>query len=44
VGLEFINTTLDELAKNGKLADLQKQWFGYTMNLPSSGYLPEGAV
>ncbi len=40
----FINTSLDELAKNGKLADLQKKWFGYTMNLPASGYLPEGAV
>jgi polar amino acid transport system substrate-binding protein len=40
----FINTSLDELAKSGKLADLQKQWFGYTMNLPSNGYLPEGAV
>jgi polar amino acid transport system substrate-binding protein len=40
----FINTSLDELAKNGQLASLQKKWFGYTMNLPASGYLPEGAV
>ena len=40
----FINTSLDELTKNGQLACLQKKWFGYTMNLPTSGYLPEGAV
>jgi polar amino acid transport system substrate-binding protein len=40
----FINTSLDELTRNGQLASLQKKWFGYTMNLPTSGYLPEGAV
>jgi len=40
----FINTSLGELAKDGQLAQLQKKWFGYTMNLPASGYLPEGAV
>jgi polar amino acid transport system substrate-binding protein len=40
----FINTSLSELAKDGQLAQLQKKWFGYTMNLPASGYLPEGAV
>ena len=40
----FINTSLDELSKNGQLATLQKKWFGYTMNLPTSGYLPTGSV
>jgi polar amino acid transport system substrate-binding protein len=40
----FINTSLTELAKNGQLEQMQKKWFGYTMNLPTSGYLPEGAV
>jgi polar amino acid transport system substrate-binding protein len=40
----FINTSLTELAQNGQLAQMQKKWFGYTMNLPTSGYLPEGAV
>jgi len=40
----FINTSLNDLTKNGQLASLQKKWFGYTMNLPTSGYLPEGAV
>ncbi|MDN7495644.1 transporter substrate-binding domain-containing protein [Burkholderia gladioli] len=41
---DFINASLGELEKNGQLAQLQKKWFGYTMNLPTSGYLPEGAV
>ena len=40
----FINTSLDELSKNGQLSTLQKKWFGYTMNLPTSGYLPTGSV
>ncbi|WP_158907167.1 transporter substrate-binding domain-containing protein [Burkholderia sp. L27(2015)] len=40
----FINTSLDELSKNGQLATLQKKWFGYTMILPTSGYLPTGSV
>jgi len=40
----FINTSLTELAQNGQLAQMQKKWFGYTMKLPTSGYLPEGAV
>jgi polar amino acid transport system substrate-binding protein len=41
---DFINTSLAELTKNGQLAQMQQKWFGYTMNLPTSGYLPEGAV
>jgi polar amino acid transport system substrate-binding protein len=40
----FINTSLTELTQSGQLAQMQKKWFGYTMNLPTSGYLPEGAV
>jgi polar amino acid transport system substrate-binding protein len=40
----FINTSLNQLEQNGQLAQMQKKWFGYTMNLPTSGYLPEGAV
>ena len=39
----FINKTLEELAASGKLAQLQKKWFGKTMNLPTKGYLPKGA-
>ncbi|AJK50521.1 transporter substrate-binding domain-containing protein [Burkholderia plantarii] len=41
---DFINASLTELEKSGQLAQMQKKWFGYTMNLPTSGYLPEGAV
>jgi polar amino acid transport system substrate-binding protein len=40
----FINTSLNELTKSGQLDQMQKKWFGYTMTLPTSGYLPEGAV
>ncbi|MNR16990.1 membrane-bound lytic transglycosylase F [compost metagenome] len=40
----FINETLDEMRATGKLAELQKKWFGETMTLPTSGYLPEAAL
>ncbi len=40
----FINQTLDELRANGKLAELQKKWFGEAMNLPTKDYLPKGAL
>ncbi len=40
----FINDTIAEMKANGKLAELQKKWFGETMDLPATGYLPEGAL
>jgi polar amino acid transport system substrate-binding protein len=40
----FINQTLDEMRASGKLAALQKKWFGDTLKLPASGYLPKGAL
>ena len=40
----FINKTLEELAASGKLAALQKKWFGKTLNLPTKNYLPQGAL
>nr|WP_230413300.1 transporter substrate-binding domain-containing protein [Paraburkholderia antibiotica] len=40
----FINRTLDEMRANGKLAELQKKWFGEPLNLPTSDYLPKGAL
>lgn len=40
----FINKTLDEMRASGKLAELQKKWFGEPLNLPTSGYLPKGAL
>lgn len=40
----FINQTLEEMRANGKLAASQKKWFGETLDLPSAGYLPNGAL
>jgi len=40
----FINSFLDELRKSGKLDELQKKWFGTPMVLPTSSYLPAGAI
>lgn len=42
--LKFVNDTLDELQKDGTLAKLQTKWFGRPMTLPTSGYLPAGAL
>jgi len=42
--LTFVNDTLDELAKDGTLAKLQTKWFGAPLALPTTGYLPEGAL
>lgn len=41
---KFINDTLDEMRANGTLAKLQEKWFGKQLDLPTSGYLPEGAL
>ncbi len=41
---EFINQTFEEMRASGKLAELQKKWFGQTLQLPTSGFLPEGAL
>ena len=40
----FINQTLDELRASGKLAELQKKWFGEPLDLPTKNYLPNGAL
>ncbi|MGY6273525.1 transporter substrate-binding domain-containing protein [Achromobacter denitrificans] len=40
----FINQTLGEMRANGKLAELQKKWFGEPLDLPSENYLPAGAL
>jgi polar amino acid transport system substrate-binding protein len=40
----FINKTLEEMRANGKMAELQKKWFGEPLNLPTSGYLPKNAL
>ena len=32
------------MATYDALAELQKKWFGYEMEIPDSGYLPEGGI
>lgn len=41
---EYINSKIGELADSGKLKELQMKWFGFEMQTPSEGYLPEGAL
>lgn len=38
-----VNATLDKLAAEGTLKELQMKWFGFEMDLPED-YLPEGAL
>ncbi|WP_347310821.1 transporter substrate-binding domain-containing protein [Defluviimonas sp. SAOS-178_SWC] len=41
---DYLNDVIGELADSGKLTEWQQEWFGFTMDLPSEGYLPEGAL
>ncbi|WP_454688402.1 transporter substrate-binding domain-containing protein [Achromobacter aloeverae] len=41
---QFINSSLDEFRSSGKLAELQKKWFGGPMETPHADYLPSGAI
>ncbi|VVE14209.1 amino acid ABC transporter substrate-binding protein [Pandoraea pneumonica] len=41
---KFINDSFDEFRANGKLAALQKKWFGAPMETPHENYLPAGAI
>jgi polar amino acid transport system substrate-binding protein len=41
---DFINAKLKEMRDSGQLAQFQEKWFGYRMELPDKGYLPDGAV
>jgi polar amino acid transport system substrate-binding protein len=38
-----INVEFKRLRDSGEMAKLQQKWFGHTMEIPDSGYLPEGA-
>ena len=40
---DAINVEIKRLNDSGKLAELQQKWFGFKMELPDSGYMPEGA-
>ena len=41
---DYLNDVIGELADSGKLTEWQQEWFGFTMDLPSEDYLPEGAL
>ena len=40
---DAINAEIRKLRDSGELKRLQQKWFGYTMEVPTSGYLPPGA-
>jgi polar amino acid transport system substrate-binding protein len=40
---DAISTTIKKMRDDGRLAALQKKWFGFEMKIPDSGYLPPGA-
>ena len=39
-----ISAVIKGMNDSGKLAELQKKWFGFTMTIPDSGTLPPGAL
>jgi polar amino acid transport system substrate-binding protein len=39
--LDFLNAKILELKANGKLAEMQTKWFGFTMDTPESDFLPK---
>lgn len=41
---DYLNGVIGDLAESGQLEEWQQEWFGFTMDLPSEGYLPEGAL
>jgi polar amino acid transport system substrate-binding protein len=41
---DALNEQIKKLRDSGEMAKLQKQWFGYTMQIPDSGYLPADAI
>lgn len=41
---QFINDSLEDMRASGKLAELQKKWFGDVMEIPTADYLPAGAL
>jgi len=41
---DALNAEIRKLRDSGELAKLQKRWFGYSMPIPDTGYLPPGAI
>ncbi|WP_413733800.1 transporter substrate-binding domain-containing protein [Sodalis sp. RH21] len=40
---DVISGVIRKMQADGRLAKLQQKWFGFTMEIPASGYLPPGA-
>ena len=38
--VNFFNAGIEKLHKNGKLAQLQQKWFGFTMDIPTGTPTP----
>ena len=41
---DAINGEIKRLRDSGLLAEFQKKWFGFTMTIPDSGYMPPGTI
>ena len=41
---DYISSQIIEMRDNGKLHELQDKWFGFRIDIPDSGFLPEGAL
>ncbi|MEM7683371.1 MAG: transporter substrate-binding domain-containing protein [Pseudomonadota bacterium] len=41
---DYLSSKILEMRDNGKLYELQDKWFGFRMEIPDGGYLPEGAI
>jgi polar amino acid transport system substrate-binding protein len=41
---DAISAVIRKMRDDGRLASLQKKWFGFEMTIPDQGYLPPGAM
>lgn len=41
---DYLSSQLLEMRDNGHMYELQDKWFGFRMEIPTEGYLPEGAL
>lgn len=41
---DAVSAEIRKLRDSGELAKLQTKWFGFTMEIPDKGYLPEGGL
>ena len=41
---DFISSVIYKMRDDGRLYELQDKWFGFKMEIPDDGYLPEGAL